>query len=178
MSNLAKFNFLVFLFGMFFSRCAEKKRNKFLIRNLFLGQGRFTILLALASAGITTSCAVTDIDQESSCYELSNPEAKEQLLKLDGKVVCVAGKLTLEPHEVYFALGNNSGSDPELFFLGNRQPNRVYLDMRFGEALRAGLLDGQFYSFSGLLSVEKIGIHEKVYFWLTMISGESGAVNK
>ena len=113
---------LVFGLGsLVISGCAWSKINEFLIRTLFLGHGRFAILLALVSAGITMSSAATDIDQESSCYELSNPEAKEQLLTLDGKVVCVAGKLTIQPHAVYFDLRNNLGLGPEIVWAGSPQ---------------------------------------------------------
>ncbi|MCW8879409.1 MAG: hypothetical protein OQJ89_11170 [Kangiellaceae bacterium] len=101
----------------------------------------FYLVFLLAFSG----CSKAEKEQE--CIDAMSADIHNQLVTKVDKKVCVSGKLTLEPHFVYFK--TKYTNDDSLY------AGKIYLPIRYAEALRNSLKNEQYYEFSGKIKLKE-----------------------
>ena len=80
------------------------------------------------------------------CIQSSSKNIFNILEQNIGAEICITGKITLQPHSVYFDLIENNE---------NLYTGRIYLPIRYADALRKKLKSGDTYTSSGVLEITR-----------------------
>ena len=88
------------------------------------------------------------VRSRGECFTTTNKNVMSDLLQFDGMYVCIYGAVRVVPHGVYYQTPINEDA---LTPYGGK----ITLPISYGDGVRANMKDGDFFKYSGYLTISK-----------------------